>query len=253
MAKVNPVWLISKSPGDLKAQIRYAVQFGYHPASQDATTAHLVRKKKFSCLIATLSLLCYGVGFLIYLFYYLAKRDDEIYLDLTTQPTGDDLKKYIDEDNKKRNRTRIIVGLVLFFFVILPIFSLIGASMSENASPTGGSGRTQSDSGQATTGGDTDFQTLARSRFDDIEQSWKENGGELNNIECFEGDCTSVIYFHFNTVPDDIDAVTRGNAATFSKFKLDNTGTSHVTIFAVEGNGTIMKCDAAGGVVSSCE
>ncbi len=138
MAKVNPAWLISKNPGDLKAQIRHAVQFGFHPVSQDSTTAHLTRKKKFSCLFATLSFLCFGVGFLIYLFYYMAKRDDEIYLDLATQPKGEALKAYVAKDfEKKRRNTMILIGFLVFIFVILPILSMIGATMGDvGSSPT---------------------------------------------------------------------------------------------------------------------
>lgn len=121
MAKVNPAWLISKNPGDLKAQIRHAVQFGFHPVSQDATTAHLLRKKKFSCLFATLSFLCFGIGFFVYLFYYLAKRDDEIYLDLTTQPKGEELKAYVAKDfSKKRNNAIAIIGFLFFIFFVIP-------------------------------------------------------------------------------------------------------------------------------------
>jgi nitrate reductase NapE component len=132
MAKVNPAWLIKKHPGDLKAQIRDAVAFGFHPVSQDATTAHLLRKKKFSCLIATLSFLCFGVGFLIYLFYYMAKRDDEIYLDTNIQPKGKDLEAYVAQEEKKKQRnTMILVGFLIFIFVILPILSFIGAAFGD--------------------------------------------------------------------------------------------------------------------------
>jgi hypothetical protein len=131
MAKVNPAWLISKNPGDLKAQIRHAVQFGFHPVSQDSTTAHLTRKKKFSCLFATLSFLCFGVGFLIYLFYYMAKRDDEIYLDLETQPKGEQLKAYVAKEfQQKRNHTLILIGFLVFIFVILPMLSFVGAQFN---------------------------------------------------------------------------------------------------------------------------
>lgn len=132
MAKVNPAWLISNNPGDLKAQIRHAVQFGFHPVSQDSTTAHLTRKKKFSCLFATLSFLCFGVGFLIYLFYYMAKRDDEIYLDLATQPKGEALKAYVAQDlEKKRRNMMILVGFLIFIFVVLPVLSMIGEAMND--------------------------------------------------------------------------------------------------------------------------
>lgn len=81
----NPAWLVNKHPNDLKAQIRELVQNGYAITVQDKTSAQLVRKKQFSCLIATLSLCFFGIGFFIYLFYYLAQRDGVVYLDLETQ------------------------------------------------------------------------------------------------------------------------------------------------------------------------
>ncbi|MFA6100065.1 MAG: hypothetical protein WC750_04295 [Patescibacteria group bacterium] len=86
MSQTNPQWLIDTARGDLKAQVRIAVEKGYQVISQTRTTASLMRKKRFSCLIATLSFLVVGVGFLIYLFYFLAKKDDYIYLDIETQP-----------------------------------------------------------------------------------------------------------------------------------------------------------------------
>lgn len=85
MHQTNPSWIVSKHPRDLKAQIREAVQLGYHLTQQTSTTAQLVRAKQFSCLFATLWFLVFGIGFLIYLFYYMAKKDDVIYLDLDGQ------------------------------------------------------------------------------------------------------------------------------------------------------------------------
>lgn len=94
-----------------------------------------------------------------------------------------------------------------------------------------------------------DFNAESRKRFDEV----KENFPELKNIECLDGDCTSVVYFNFNTVPDDLEFAIRSNTATFSKFKLDNTGTSHVTIFATHNNKTIFQCNGAKGVVKECK
>ncbi len=81
----NPTWLVSQAPGNLKAQIKIAIGKGYHVVSETSTTAQLVRKKKFSCLFATLWLFVFGIGFLIYLFWYLAKKDEMIYLDIEAQ------------------------------------------------------------------------------------------------------------------------------------------------------------------------
>jgi hypothetical protein len=88
MQQTNPYWLVSKAPRNLNKQLSIATSYGYAITSQTTTTAQLLRKKTFSCLIATLSFFVFGVGVLVYLFYFLAKRDELIYLDLTSQPTA---------------------------------------------------------------------------------------------------------------------------------------------------------------------
>ena len=56
------------------------VKAGYRVTNQTAITAQLVRPKRFSCLWATLWFLLFGVGLLIYIFYYMSKKDEIIYL-----------------------------------------------------------------------------------------------------------------------------------------------------------------------------
>lgn len=84
-AQYNPQWLVNRYPNDLQSQVRILVQRGYTVTHQDAKTAQLTRKKKFSFLIAFLSLFVFGVGFLFYLIWYLAKRDEALYLELDKQ------------------------------------------------------------------------------------------------------------------------------------------------------------------------
>jgi len=96
---------------------------------------------------------------------------------------------------------------------------------------------------------DTSFSELSRARFDKI----KENTPELDLIECHNNKCDSVVYFHFNEIPEDLDMLIRLNTATFSKFKIDNTGTSHVSIFAKYQNKTIFQCDGSKGMVDACK
>lgn len=97
------------------------------------------------------------------------------------------------------------------------------------------------------------FQQLSANRFKDLEKGWKEDGGDLDRIECFDGDCTSVVYFYFNRIPDDLDFVIRGNTATFSNFKLQNTGVSNVTIIAVQNNRVLLQCNGSRGIVTKCK
>lgn len=95
------------------------------------------------------------------------------------------------------------------------------------------------------------FNINARKRFD----YFVENVPEIGAIDCLEGDCSSVAYFRFKTIPDDLeDGFMRGQTATFSKFKLDHLGVSHVTLYATNLEGRILlQCDASKGIVESCE
>ena len=81
----NPQWLVNQYPHDLKAQIKFLVNRGYTVVSQTDKTAQLIKKKHFSFLIAILGLLLWGVGLIIYIIYYISKKDETIYLDLEAQ------------------------------------------------------------------------------------------------------------------------------------------------------------------------
>lgn len=142
MPQINPRWLITQAPGDLKGQIQKAISYGYHVTSQTATTAQLVRQKSFSCLLATVLFFFLAIPFFIYLFYYLAKKDDAIYLDIETQPKGEELKKEVEEYNnrpwykKHPVATGLLVmmgaGLVLTTFVSRFSDGVSGTNQSEN-------------------------------------------------------------------------------------------------------------------------
>lgn len=58
---------------------RYLAQ-GFRVVSQTDTTAQLIKPKQFSCVIAALSLLLVGIGFLIYVFWYWASKDQTVYI-----------------------------------------------------------------------------------------------------------------------------------------------------------------------------
>ncbi len=121
----NPAWLINKHPKNLKAQIKELTVRGYVVTVQDSTTAQLVRRKQFSCLVATLSFLFFGVGFFIYLFYFLAQRDDTVYLDLDTQEPDPHWQEKQTAGNK---RFWIVIGSFFgFFFVVLLIGCVLAA------------------------------------------------------------------------------------------------------------------------------
>ena len=67
---------------ELARAIQGYVRAGYRVTEQTATTAQLVRPKRFSCLWATLWLCVMVVGLLVYILYYMSKRDDTIYLQI---------------------------------------------------------------------------------------------------------------------------------------------------------------------------
>lgn len=64
----------------LDAEVSRWVGLGYRVQARTPTTAQLVKPKSFSFLWALLWFLVFGVGVLVYLFYYAAKRDSSVYL-----------------------------------------------------------------------------------------------------------------------------------------------------------------------------
>lgn len=133
MQQTNPLWLVSLAPGDLKAQVRIAVEKGYHVVSQTQTAAQLMRKKQFSCLVATVLFLCFALPFFLYLFYYLGEKDESIYLDIETQPTKEELQDM--SKNKMKQPLKLNFGtFLLIIVVIIFVFGIISA-VKDSLSP----------------------------------------------------------------------------------------------------------------------
>ena len=93
------------------------------------------------------------------------------------------------------------------------------------------------------------FDQLAKARFADIKTSLPE----VSEIKCISDSCDSVVYFNFSKLPDDFEFIIRGNTATFSKFKLDNTGVSHVTVIGEINGREVLTCNGSSGKVDSCK
>ena len=55
---------------------------GYIVILRTNTQLQLIRKKKFSLLWAVLWFLLWGVGLLVYIFYYISKKDEQINITL---------------------------------------------------------------------------------------------------------------------------------------------------------------------------
>lgn len=64
----------------LQKEINKYVSRGFRVVSQTDTTAQLMKPKTFGFLWALAWLLLFGVGILVYLFYYWAKKDETVYL-----------------------------------------------------------------------------------------------------------------------------------------------------------------------------
>ncbi len=64
----------------LQAQINEYARKGYIVQSQTETSAQLVKPKVFSFVWALLWFLLLGVGVLVYIFYYMSKNDQTVYL-----------------------------------------------------------------------------------------------------------------------------------------------------------------------------
>jgi hypothetical protein len=74
---------IEKSREILQHEINSYVKKGFRVISQTDTTTQLLKPKKFSLLWAVFWFLVLVFGLIIYLFYYLAKKDEQIYIEVT--------------------------------------------------------------------------------------------------------------------------------------------------------------------------
>jgi hypothetical protein len=64
----------------LQAEVGRYVKKGYRVTSQTAKTAQLVKPKKFSFWWALAWFVVLGVGLIVYILYYGAKKDGQMYL-----------------------------------------------------------------------------------------------------------------------------------------------------------------------------
>lgn len=64
----------------LQHEIGNYLKHGFRVISQTDTTAQLIKPKKFSFFWAFIWFLALGIGLLVYIIYYMAKKDQQIYL-----------------------------------------------------------------------------------------------------------------------------------------------------------------------------
>lgn len=110
----------------LDAEIRQYVAGGFRVVTQTPVSAQLIRPKQFSCAIATLSLLVFGVGVLVYLFYYAALRDDVFYL------TVDENGRVHATQNSQPQNTALLIALGALLLVLACSGLLLFGSFAAN-------------------------------------------------------------------------------------------------------------------------
>lgn len=64
----------------LDREIAWYAKNGYRVVSRDQFTAQLIKEKHFSCFWATLWTLCFGIGLLFYVFWYMSQKEKSVYL-----------------------------------------------------------------------------------------------------------------------------------------------------------------------------
>lgn len=70
----------------LQREINGYLRRGFRVVSQTDTSAQLTKPKSFSFLWAIIWFLALGVGLIVYILYYMAKKDENVYL--TIDETG---------------------------------------------------------------------------------------------------------------------------------------------------------------------
>lgn len=70
----------------LAKEIQHYIKQDFRVVSQTATTAQLVKPKRMSCGVALLvlivSIFTFGILFLLYLIWYIAQKDQQVYIDV---------------------------------------------------------------------------------------------------------------------------------------------------------------------------
>jgi len=69
----------------LQQHINWYVGQGYRIIAQTETSAQLIKPKQFSLIWALLWFLLFGIGLIVYIIYYAAKKDKAVYLTITAE------------------------------------------------------------------------------------------------------------------------------------------------------------------------
>lgn len=85
MATAMPLSTTVDPEAILQAEVNRYVGKGFRVTSQTPRTAQLIKPKKFSVIWAVIWFVLMLLPFVIYLLYYVAKRDQQVYLTVDEQ------------------------------------------------------------------------------------------------------------------------------------------------------------------------
>ena len=88
---------------------------GFTVSSQTETTAQMVRSKEFNLVPALLCFLLFGIGVLVYVFYYMYKRDETIFIRVQG---GEVSVQSTDKSKGRRNQTSPMSCVITILIVI---------------------------------------------------------------------------------------------------------------------------------------
>jgi H+/Cl- antiporter ClcA len=88
---------------------------GFTVSSQTETTAQMVRSKEFNLVPALLWFLLFGIGVLVYVFYYMYKRDETIFIRVQG---GEVSVQSTDKSKGRRNQTSPMSCVITILIVI---------------------------------------------------------------------------------------------------------------------------------------
>ena len=118
----------------LDQQIRQYANRGFRVISRSETTAQLVKPKKFSFILAALGLLLWGVGLLLYLFYYWSQKDQTVLIQVDPQGRVIDSSRTVappeqasrrQTPEKKAATLRWVLVLVLIAFAVVALLAFV--------------------------------------------------------------------------------------------------------------------------------
>jgi len=115
----------SSNQAALQRMIARYTRYGYRLDSETETSASMVRPKKFSFLPALLWFLVFGVGVFVYIFWYMSRSDDTLYLHTEGSKVRVDGLGWFDSQSQGKRLVIIGVGLLVFVAAVVLVFVVL--------------------------------------------------------------------------------------------------------------------------------